>query len=368
MTISAVFLVLALACLAAPACLYTGVINTPPVVQIIPPTEPINRGETVMIAATAYDPDGGPVQLEWSTGPVGDCMVPLDVSKRPPTSYQSPPGDPTFPLRFKPDDAESLCVWVLATDSQRATKIVATPVMSVNRKPMAAITVVEPTAMASNGQYELFSTFHLSAATSSDPDGDPVSEPMWQLLDMPAAANPTPKLVPCPSEAPTDFLRCLDVGGNAGTYTIGLTVFDGHDRSDMATKTLLVDYDHPACVSKTEPATAASPIVLDPGKARTLAITEILDDGAPLPTPVEGTHTPPAFQWQVSRNGGAPATIAGYETLAALTVPAGSYATGDDVVVSVTISDGVAMHLDPACDPRCPAGCPQTARWTLEYR
>ena len=54
---------------------------------------------------------------------------------------------------------------------------------------------------------------------------------------------------------------------------------------------------------------------------------------------------------------------------ASLTLPARTYYTPGDVVdVDVTISDGVAMHLQPACDPRCPAGCPQSARWTMEYR
>ncbi|HVU51373.1 MAG TPA: hypothetical protein VHL80_11835 [Polyangia bacterium] len=354
--------------LAAPGCLFTGPINSPPQVQIVLPMGPFGRGQTVKVSATAYDPDGGSIRLEWSKED-GDCPMRLDPSLRPATAFQSPPNDPTYLVPLPTGDQQTVCVWVLATDDQGATWLDAKAITSQNRPPQAVITVLEPTAMTSNGDYELYSTFHLSAASSSDPDGDVVSQPTWQLLDMPDTANPVPMLAPCPSNnTPSDWVQCLDVGGSAGKYTIGLTVFDGIDTSTRTQQVLFVDYDHPACVSKTEPALAASPIVLDPGEARTLTITEILDDGSPLPTPVDGSHTPPTFQWRVSRNGGAASTIPGYENLNALTLPADTYATGDEVVVTATISDGVTMHLEPACNPGCPAGCPQAATWTVDYR
>lgn len=300
----------------------------------------------------------------------GDCPMQPDVSQRPPTEHVSPPNDPTFPVTLPSGDQMTVCVWVLATDDQGATDFAAVPVSPVDRPPEAVITVLEPTATATNGFYELYSTFHLSGASSSDPDGDTIMAPMWQLLEMPETANPVPVLAPCPSATPTDladFVQCLDVGGFAGKYTIGLTVSDGL-RPGSTTKTLFVDNDHPACVSKTDPAVAASPIIVGPDEARTLVIKEILDDGSPLPTPVDGTHTPPRFEWKLSRNGGAASTIAGYENQSALTLPAGTYATGDEVVVTATISDGVTMHLEPACNPGCPAGCPQSASWTVDYR
>ena len=361
-------LMLVLACVAAQGCLlFTGSVNTPPTVQIVVPTAPFNRSAGVKLSAVTSDADGGPIRLEWSTSP-GDCMPPFDLQHRPATTFQSPTGDPTFVLPFMPGDS-TLCVWVLATDPQGATAVAATPVSSQDQAPTAAITVLEPTTTASNGLYELYSTFHLSAATSTDPDGDAISDPTWQLLEMPPTTRTDLALVPCPSATqPTAFLQCLDVGGVAGVYTIGLTVSDGLKTSDVAMKTLTVNDDHPACVSKTDPSTDASPIVLDPGEAKTLAITGILDDGSPLPTPVEGMHTAPTFKWQVRRNGGAWTAIAGYDDVNAFTLPENVYTPGDVVDVDVTISDGVAMHLQPACDPRCPAGCPQSARWTMEYR
>jgi hypothetical protein len=353
--------------LAATGCLFTTNINTAPTVQIIAPTGSVGRGKPVQVSATAYDADGDSIRLEWSVG-MGACPVTPVLSVRPPTTYQSPPGDPTFEVPVADLASPMSCVWVLATDDQGATGFATVTLMPEDQPPDAVITVLEPTATASNGLYELYSTFHLSAASSTDPDGDAIVMPVWRLIDMPQTVNPVPTLAPCRSAAPTALVQCLDVGGFAGKYTIGLTVSDGMKPSSEVTTTLFVDNDHPACVSKTDPVAAASPIVLDPGEARILTVTEILDDGSPLPRPVDGTHTPPTFQWKVSRNGGAPSTIAGYETFNAFTLPAGTYATGDEVVVTATISDGVAMHLDPACDPRCPAGCPQSASWTVDYR
>jgi hypothetical protein len=159
------------------------------------------------------------------------------------------------------------------------------------------------------------------------------------------------------------------VSGFPGDYKIQLTVSDGLMPSEPATLTLVVDADHPACVKTAEPATATSPIVLDPTtEAKTFSITEILDDGTPLPTPAEGAHGTPTFAWKVRRNAGVWQAIVGYDHIATLTLPAGSYVTGDKVDIDVTISDGVATHLQPACDARCPAGCPQSAGWTVEYR
>jgi hypothetical protein len=363
MIIPAVMLVLV--CVATEGCiLFTDPINSKPMVSIDQPTETIFRGGTVMITASVSDPDGDPVRLEWSTSQDA-CKPTLLLSDRPPTIYQSPPGDPTFKLLFMPGDASTVCVWVLATDPHGATAFDAKTVSSEDLPPAAMITVLEPTTTAPSGLYELYSTFHLSAARSSDPDGDAIMSPTWQLVGMPSAAMP--HLARCPSATPTDFLECLDVGGTAGKYEIELTVSDGM-MVGSTTTILMVDDDHPACVSKTDPSQAASPLILDPSESKTLTVTEILDDGSPLPTPVEGTHTPPTFAWTVSRNGAAPTPIAGYEGVNALTLPADTYATSDEVVVEVTISDGVSTHLQPACDPGCPAGCPQSARWTVDYR
>ena len=360
-----------LVCLAAQGCvLFTSPVNSPPTVKISPLSGPVFRGQKVQLSAEVSDPDGGRVNLEWTTS-MGACPEPLDVSQRPTTMpVGGSDADPTFSLALQPGDPATLCVWVLATDAQGATAVAARSISSQDRAPVAVIEVLAPTTKTAGGLFELYSVFHLSAAKSHDPDGDVVLDPQFEVTSFPPAAMPTPKLVPCPAAAPSDFLECLDVGGFAGTYTISLTVSDGLMRSDPATAIamLTVDEDHPACVSGTDPASDASPVVLDPSEAKTFTVEQILDDGAPLPTPADGAHVPPTFAWKVRRNAGAWQPIAGYDHVNAFTVTENTYATGDVVDVSATISDGVAVHLQPACDPRCPAGCPQSAQWTVEYR
>lgn len=353
---------LAVACLALQGCLlFTTPVNQPPRIEILPPTGSASRGQPIKVVAEATDPDGSPPRVEWSTS-IGRCTA----GPRPATEFQSPTGMPTF--TFTPaGDSDITCVWALATDAQGATDLATREVSSQNTAPVAVIKVLAPTTQTNGGRYELYSFFRLSGLGSTDPDGDKPKDPQWRL-EAPQSAKPTPELRPCPGAMPNAFLQCLDVSGFSGDYKIVLTVSDGPLRSPPATLTLVVDDDHPACVKTAEPPTATSPIVLDPAEAKTFSITEILDDGTPFPTPTDGAHGTPTFVWKVRRNAGAWQSIVGYDNIAALTLPAGSYVTGDKVDVDVTISDGVPTHLQPACDARCPAGCPQSAGWAVEYR
>jgi hypothetical protein len=362
-------LTLLLVCLAAQGCiLFTSPVNSPPIVKIVPPNGPVFRGQTIELSAEVSDPNGAGVNLEWTTS-MGPCPVPLDVSQRPTTMpVGASDANPTFSFALQPGGPATVCVWVLATDPQGATTVDALSISSQNRPPVAAIEVLAPSTKTAGGLFELYSIFHLSAAKSHDPDGDAIVDPQFELVGSPPAAMPTPKLMPCPGAMPNVFLTCLDVGSFAGTYTIALSVSDGFTRSATTTATLTVDADHPACVSGTDPPLDASPVVLDPSEAKTFTVEQILDDGAPLPTPADGAHVAPSFAWQVRRNAGAWQPIVGYDHINAFTLPQNTYATGDVVDVSVTISDGVATHLQPACDPGCPVGCPQSAQWTVEYR
>ena len=359
-------LALVVACLAVQGCLlFTGSVNQPPHIDLLPPSAPVARGEPVKIVANVSDPDGDLPHVEWSTS-MDKCPQPFDPGQRPPTIYMSPTGTASFTFTFAAGDPETVCVWAMAVDSQGATAIATEEVSSQDRAPTAVIKVLAPTAQTSGGRYPLYSYFHLSAGDSTDPDGDKIVDPQWTLVGMPDVA--TSKLAPCPGPTPSAFMQCLDVGGFPGNYTIELTVSDGFTRSTPVSKTLVVDDDHPACVKDADPPPEVSPIVLDPSESRTFTIKSILDDGAPFPTPADGAHALPTFAWKVRRNAGAWQSIVGYEMINAFTLPGGNYATGDSVDVAVTISDGVTMHLQPACDPGCPAGCPQSAQWAVEYR
>jgi hypothetical protein len=346
--------------------LFTTPVNEAPRIDIQPQVERGRRGVPLTVNATASDAEGGTLQVEWSTS-MGPCPAPLDPARRPANALTMLTAGPaTFQYTFSAKDAETVCVWAKVTDAQGAWSVSATPITSENRAPTAMIQVLAPTTQTSSGLFPLYSYFHLSASRSIDPDGDNVVDPMWRVTRMPPAA--TPRLVPCSSTNPSELVKCLDVGAYAGQYEIELTVGDGTDRSAPATMILNVDQDHPACVKAAAPDPATSPLVLDPIEARTFEITEILDDGAPLPTPADGAPATPKFAWKVRRNAGAWQTIVGYDNLSQLTLPGDTYGTGDVVDVSVTISDGMQTHLQPACDPRCPAGCPQGVQWTVEYR
>jgi hypothetical protein len=247
---------------------------------------------------------------------------------------------------------------------------------------VAVLTVLEPTTKTRSGKFKLYSIFHLSAAMSHDPDGDAIQSPQFTLESFPQdfqfpqhvlPDDPPPGFVKCPNATPNPFVVCLDVGARSGLYKVQLTVSDGPMGNGTLMNTtdqpwLEVDDDYPPCVKKTDPPTITSPLVLDPAAAKTFTVVQILDDGSPLPTPPFGANAPPTFQWTLRRNGGAPTPVVGYERQSALTLPAGTYASGDVVDVSVTISDGVAVHPQPLCDPGCPADCPQSAKWTVMYR
>jgi hypothetical protein len=368
MLIPAVTLALVLACFMAQGCLlFTEPVNTAPQVKILTPVGALARGQSVTLIAQASDADGGKLTLEWSTSP-GPCPQPLDPAQRPKTMFQSPAGSPSFTVTTPPDKASTICVWVKVTDSAGASKTDAIAVSFENRLPTAVIEVLSPTTKTNAGRYELYSSFRISGARSSDLDHDLIARRSWMLVSFPQAAKPIPTLVPCSLTSPADLVMCLDAGGFPGDYIVELIVNDGTMDSLPQRLTVTVDDDHPACVSGTEPAPNASPLVQDPGEARAFRVTQILDDGAPYPTPNDGTHRAPTFAWQLRRNAGPWQPIVGFEGLAALTLPKGSFASGDLVDVSVAISDGLATHLQPACNAGCPAGCPQAATWTVEYR
>jgi hypothetical protein len=362
-------LVLGLMVLVLEGCLlFTDPVNSPPHVVIGAPTDAVIRGKSVTVPATVSDPDGGPVTLDWTTangacprGQLGLANVPAGNTVRSRLSA------PTFTFTFPADGTDTVCVFVVATDDHGATDVEALDVPLENQPPVADLRVIQPSTPNSRGKYDLYTVFHLSAALSSDPNGDMLQMPVFNPNPVPPAASHEP-LSPCASAIPNPLVACLDVGSRSGLYEIDLTVSDGTLVSAPAAVRLEVEDDHPPCIKATDPDPASSPIILGPGEARTFTVREVLDDGSPLPPPGEGMHTPPTFAWKVRENGGAWRSVAGFESVNAFPLPTGAYGTGDVVDVAVTVSDGVAMHLQPACDDRCPAGCPASAQWTVQVR
>lgn len=373
-TINVALLLVPLAvCFAASGCLYTGRINSRPKVKIVPPAPPFARGQTVAIDAVFSDSDGDRLQFSWTVIP-GACTPAPDPSKATAGSTSPPP----FMFQLPHDAATTFCVWVQVTDSfgaQSAFDFV--PLNTVNQRPVAAIDVQVPSTPNAANRYDLYSRFRVSAAGSSDPDGDAIATRRWTYT-FPFQTPPPPlqapsEPVPCSPTSPQDLVVCFDAT-DPGDYAVGLTVSDGLDDSMPATIVLRVDADHPLCVSSTQPATNASPLVLDPAEPKTFAVTGVIDDGSSLPAPTDGRpYTAPTFAWSLRRNdpNGPWEDLVGYDGQASLTLAAGTYVSGDTVDVRVVVSDGQeANHAVTmtTCDASCPPGCPSTAVWTVEYR
>ncbi|MEA2698249.1 MAG: hypothetical protein QOI66_2520, partial [Myxococcales bacterium] len=195
--------------LAAPACLFTDPVNSPPKVveiQLSPPAP--TRGQTVTLSADATDPDGDRLRYEWSSAP-GACPVPLDPSLRPPTEQMTP----TYSFTLSSQSNGTRCVWLLVSDvSGASASPKALSVAPQNRVPVAVIDVQQPVRNAL-GRYDLFSTFRVTSARSHDDDKDAL-KPRW-ILQTPDAAVDA-RLVPCAPTPPTDVVQCFSVGQQPG--------------------------------------------------------------------------------------------------------------------------------------------------------
>jgi hypothetical protein len=345
---------------ATAGCLYTGRINSKPSVMIFVPQGPLQRGQSVTIGAIGSDDDGDVLSYAWYVVP-GDCTTPLDARALP-VSRTYPP----FVYQLPRDEQSTACVWVTVTDPDGASAIAGGVISAGNRPPVATIDVQQP-ATNGFGTYDLYSVFRLGGGHSSDPDGDAIVSRTWTLVSAPPV--PTLALVPCSPTPPDDQVVCLDASSFPGLYVVELTVNDGFADSAPAEVMLTVAPDHPLCVALTDPMMGTTPIVWDPSEDKDFTVDNVIDDGAPFPPSMEGgEHYAPTFAWSLRRNGGAWQDLVGFDALNKVTLPGGSFLSGDDVDVRVVVSDGVANHPVALCDPSCPAGCIDTVTWTVEYR
>ena len=219
-------LAVAVACLSA-GC-YTGPINMRPSVRITTPLDPIFRGQALTYTATASDPDGDPVTLQW-VETAGACPSGFDQPSVWPTSGWTP-GD-RFVVQGK-DTESPFCVWVEARDAFGATTVDACPGDPQDRAPVAVLELASPANMPS---YTAPTMFRLSAEKSSDPDPGDVIQFEWTLK---AAPSPTATLVSCGTPA-TDAVRCLTAVA-AGDYQVELRVVDDSGKESIVEKTLHV--------------------------------------------------------------------------------------------------------------------------------
>jgi hypothetical protein len=207
---------------------YTGPINMRPTVSIHAPPDPIFRGLPLTYTATASDPDGDTVTLEW-VETAGACPSGFDQPSAWPTTGWTP-GDR---LVVQGKDSESpFCVWVEARDPYGAATVDAHTGDPQDRAPVAVLELAMPPNAPS---YPAHTMFVLSAEKSTDPDPGDVIQFKWMLKSAP---TPNPQFGPCAPPS-TDAVRCLtaDAGGD---YQVELRVVDDSMKESIVEKTLHV--------------------------------------------------------------------------------------------------------------------------------
>ena len=337
---------------------YLDPINTPPQVMIVVPVL-IKRSQENTFTATVIDP-GDRVSYDWTSGP-GPCPLddPLAVH-----DY-----NPSYRVRLLGDANGVACVTVKATDPHGATGTDAKTLIIENHTPVARIVVQQPGRNAL-GEYPLYSTLRLSAATSADPDGDPLSR-TWALTSAPDASTAT--LYPCSPDPTADLARCLGPILLPGLYQVDLVVSDGIADSPPERVALIVSPDAPPCIAQTDPEDPGARLVWDPAVGKSFTVVRVDDDGDPYPPPPP-EESPPrgaaTFAWSVRRNDDSWQTIAGFEALNQVTIPGGSFISGDHVAVRVEVKDRLRAHDLTTCGDQdlCPVECPRRTTWTIDYQ
>jgi hypothetical protein len=334
---------------------------------------PLNRGQPTTFTANTSDPDGDRMSLTWFAAP-GPC----DPSALPTTPGKMGDSFMTTPMT---DAAGMMCVAVVAIDRYGARSDVGSKtVMVTNAVPVARITVLLPTGMATPGGYDLYSAFRLSAADSIDTDGDPLTF-QWMLMSGPPSSQRGLRLVDClPATSPPNLVECLDPITVPGPYVVQLIANDGHADSAPVTAQLQVNEDREPCLARVSPADPAAPIDWDPTADKTFEVQKVTDDGSPYPSaaPPNGA---PRFSWSLRRRTDTATTATAWEPiagvgLASVTIPGGRFTIGDIIDVRVEVRDnaaGINVHgIDDlaACGDIgiCPSTCPERDTWTINYR
>jgi hypothetical protein len=332
-------------------------INTPPMVTLESPSEPLVLKKSALFIAHASDPNQSEdtLQFDWYQGRTCE-----EAAALPPAA--SLVGRNTFsPVLTELGPG---CVGVIVTDDRGATASAYHPYKVDNQAPTAHIDVVSTAGQPAStpGQslsLPLFATVVLSGAASNDAEDDAQHlTPKWTVYK---DEKPVATIATCPDKTKGEFV-CTFTTQDPGSYRVELVVVDsGELSSEPAEQAIDVGADQLPSIELDSAAPLAPTAPDDPPLLAlasldlTFAINRVDDDGDPYPSSDRQNPypAPPAgFVWYLRHFqpvsdpfrrwiGNSPT----------LTIPAGTFLPGDTIQVRAEYHDRVT-----ACQPRTP-GC-----------
>jgi hypothetical protein len=356
-------LVLLLLVGATPGCLlYTDRINHSPEVSVSWPAHVYAR-MSVLVPATATDPDGEAVSLSWS-------RVDRPCPQASASDWSNAGSAPGRSYQLEVPDRRPFCVKVVARDEAGAEAVVLLDGAPEDRAPDVRI----GTAALAGSLYSLWSEVTLSASGSVDQDGDALAF-SWDVRDAAGTAVATRK---CGPGAQPDVATCF-TADHSGTFRALVTGSEGEGGlSGQAELSFTVAEDQPPCLVTTVPSLDTAELVMAvTDSPRRFEVRQVRDDGDPWPP---GPHGQSEFRWYIGREHGEWTRQLGFEGPSFEVSAARFPDARPGNVYRVRVEARDAAHDNPAglrdlddCDDTrriCerPAGCSRLAWWSVRLQ
>jgi hypothetical protein len=318
-------------------------------------------GPEVVFSAHVEDDTPTTLRYAWALN-TGKCPLDGTVPKGMP-AHSDTRSSFEFPLPIRGD----YCVSLTITDQDNASDHKTTPFTLADQPPKAHLTLISTTTTALTAPGDtgvpLYSALRFSAAgpqPSSDPDNDPLN--FTFVLHTPDGQTSTPP--PCAGST-TDVCFSVDT---PGPYELVLNAGDPDRMVSQDMSSFVVAEDQAPCIVETDPPYAIEGLVRDSAHL-TFAVTEVADDGDPLPAPQDRISRS-SFAWSWRADGAGAFTRMIVPDVPSFSLPPGVFESGQTVEVQAEAHDRLHSTCDDTgtdpsvCMPR--AGCNQRVTWTVE--
>lgn len=341
-------------------CFYLEDINHRPAIEIVRLTSTaVERGTSIALTASVYDPDAQEVRLTWRAFACGSTTQECDGAP----FFESSLVEVNVPAPLRTEREEPvqhLRVTLAAVDSRgaRALPEQALAVDVVNAAPRLA----GPQAVGARHTVGLPLELRVQREDSDDRAED--VQLTWKVYAPAGSARPPLRLLP--SDEPTVERQEL-VPDVAGAWTFEVTARDPAGGTVTVQSAVVVSEEAPPCLAALSPP-ASEPLLLD--QPRRLAVLAVQDDFDPFPASATGAAR---FSWSLlaPSRGAARQPLTGASGSFVDLDPA-SLVPGEIVELRVEVADRVTRTL-PCGDgeARCSIqgnSCAQRQTWRLEVR